>query len=738
MTEHPHRETRDDRPATDNEKNFDPKDGNDFPRDPDNRRDPRDNKGKRPPEQRPTPQIPLWMILMFALLFVFIVSSMFSGPQTEIPLSELLKLIEQGPDHLKKQDEEPGSVTFEEGPEAAKRTVRYSNLDNLRVNSYVISGTVTREILLPEKARTKEPEKKVKFTTGRQGFTQDNGMLLKLLEERGFRFTAEGYPGFFRDVAPTMLLLLISIPLLIILFRYIGGGGAMAFSRSRGRQVAQEDINITFNDVAGVDEAVDELKETVAFLKTPEKFQALGGRIPRGVLLVGPPGTGKTILAKAVAGEAGVPFFSLSGSDFVELYVGVGAARVRDLFEQAQRRGRAIIFIDELDAIGKMRSGHVGGGSSEEREQTLNALLVEMDGFNTSSTTIVIAATNRPETLDPALLRPGRFDRQVLVDRPDLRGREAILKVHIKNVKLDPSIDLKEIASISAGFVGADLAALVNEAALLAARGGKTTVTMAEFTEGVERITTGLQKKQRVIRPEEKKRVAIHECGHALAAFFTPGADKVHKVSIIPRGLAALGYTLQRPEDDRYLMTQHELEALIMVFLGGTIAEEMTFGDFSTGASNDLERATEIARSMVMDYGMSDLGRINFRENRRTFLNDALMTGRNHSEQTAWEIDQAIKSIMQHLFDRTKSLIEEKRDRLNDLSEKLLQKEVIETDELGCILEGREYVPPEPTETVEKPEADDLADAADDITADDVLAGDPNDDNDGEEQDRRD
>ncbi|MDR3110789.1 MAG: ATP-dependent zinc metalloprotease FtsH [Planctomycetaceae bacterium] len=647
---------------------------------------PHENNGKKRLPTPPTPQVPLWMILLFIVLFVFLVSSIFSRRAAEIPYSDFLRLVELG-----KGSKE--AIRVIDGSDRMKVTIKYSELDDLYIDSYAISGTVTREIVAPEKLRTKEPEKRVRFSSGRQGFVFDNGMLLELLRERGFEFKAAGQPNFFYDIAPTLFILLIMIPIIIFLFRYLGGGGAMAFSRSRGRQVSQEDINIKFSDVAGVDEAVEELKETVAFLKTPEKFQALGGRIPRGVLLVGPPGTGKTILAKAVAGEANVPFFSLSGSDFVELYVGVGAARVRDLFEQAQRCGRAIIFIDELDAIGKIRSGHVNGGASEEREQTLNALLVEMDGFNTNTTTIVIAATNRPESLDPALLRPGRFDRQVLVDRPDLLGREAILKVHVKEVKLDPSIDLKEIASISAGFVGADLAALVNEAALLAARSGKETITMVEFNEGVERITTGLQKKQRVIRPVEKKRIAFHECGHALVAFFTPAADKVHKVSIIPRGLAALGYTLQRPEDDRYLMTQNELEALVTVFLGGTIAEELTFGDFSTGASNDLERATEIARSMVMDYGMSSLGRINYRENRHSYLNETMLTSRNHSEQTAFEIDQAIKTIMQALFDRTKILLEDKRDKLEILAETLLQKEVIENEELSCILEGREYLP---------------------------------------------
>lgn len=638
--------------------------------------------GERQEQKQPAPASPMSVLLILAitLLIVFFFSSVFNKYYT-IPLSVFLQLVELGPDSDK-------AITVEEGPEKAKLTVQYSKLENIRVNGFVVSGTVTRSVIAPEKYKSKEPQKEAKFYSGRQGFVYDNGDLLRRLEEKKFKFESEGYPSILKDFAPSLLLLIISIPLVFLLFRYMMGGGAMAFSRSRGKLVAQEEINITFNDVAGVDEAVEELKETVAFLRTPEKFQALGGRIPRGVLLVGPPGTGKTILAKAVAGEAGVPFFTLSGSDFVELYVGVGAARVRDLFEQAQRRGRSIIFIDELDAIGKIRSGHVGGGSSEEREQTLNALLVEMDGFNSNSMVIVIAATNRPEILDPALLRPGRFDRQVLVDRPDLRGREAILKVHIKDVKLDPEVDLKEVASISAGFVGADLAALVNEAALLAARIGKDSVTMEEFNEGVERLTAGLQKKKRVMKQEEKKRVAYHESGHALVAYFTPGADTVHKVSIIPRGLAALGYMLQRPEDDRYLMSQKELEARIMIMLGGTIAEELVFEDFSTGASNDLERATEVARSMVMDYGMSALGRINFRENRSTLLGDSYYSSRNHSEQTAWEIDKEIKAILQRLFDKTKKLLEEKYEALVRLSESLLEKEVVETEELARILDG--------------------------------------------------
>ncbi len=395
---------------------------------------------------------------------------------------------------------------------------------------------------------------------------------------------------------PMLVLTGLFIVVFFFMLRRLGGAGSpMAFGRSRGKMYAQEDIGITFEDVAGIDEAVDELREVVEFLRSPERYQVLGGRIPKGVLLVGPPGTGKTLLAKAIAGEAGVPFFSLSGSDFVEMFVGVGAARVRDMFQQAENKAPCIIFIDELDALGKTRGSSVVGGH-DEREQTLNALLVEMDGFDTNSGVIVLAASNRPETLDPALLRPGRFDRHVLVDRPDVRGREEILKVHVQNVKLDSTVNLKEIASITSGFVGADLANLVNEAALLAARNSKTAVGMKEFNEGVERVTAGLEKRKRVIHVDEKQRVAYHEAGHALVAYSLPNTDPVHKVSIIPRGLAALGYTMQRPEDDRYLMTQSELESRIQVLLAGTITEEMIYNDISTGAQNDLERASDIAR----------------------------------------------------------------------------------------------------------------------------------------------
>ncbi|MDR2643631.1 MAG: ATP-dependent zinc metalloprotease FtsH [Planctomycetaceae bacterium] len=644
-----------------------------------------DNKGgkrkqKIPPSDR---SFSIWLIIVLVLGSVIILSS-FQPAREEIPYSYMLQLIEQGP-------KPEAFIVVSEGTGKDAVAVRYSNLDKIVVDSYEIRATVTRQILrIGNKNEKRDPEHNHKITCGRSGFALDDGQLLNLLRENGFKFRSEGYPSFWRENGAWLLFFAITLAIVFFLVRGLGNSGAMAFGRSRGRLITQEDIDITFNDVAGVDEAVDELKEIVDFLQTPEKFQALGGRIPRGVLLVGPPGTGKTILAKAVAGEAGVPFFSLSGSDFVELYVGVGAARVRDLFEQAQHRHPCIIFIDELDALGKIRGGSQLGGH-DERDQTLNALLVEMDGFSTNSGIIVMGATNRPEVLDPALMRPGRFDRQVLVDRPDLAGREAILKVHVKNVKLDKKINLKEIASITSGFVGADLAALVNEAALLAARTGKKTVTMTEFNEAVERVTTGLQKKQRVIRPDEKKRIAVHECGHALVAYFTPYSDPVHKVSIIPRGLAALGYTLQRPDDDRYLMTRNELEARIQTFLAGTIAEEMEFDAVSTGAQNDLERATEIARAMVMDFGMSKLGRVTYRDNPRdTFLGENLPKARQHSEKTAWEIDQEIRAIVDSLLDKTRDLLYEKRNILERLTERLLEKEVIENEELKEVIEYAE------------------------------------------------
>ncbi|HEX9899124.1 MAG TPA: ATP-dependent zinc metalloprotease FtsH, partial [Candidatus Methylomirabilis sp.] len=433
-------------------------------------------------------------------------------------------------------------------------------------------------------------------------------------------------------------------------------------------------------------------QEVVEFLKTPKKFQLLGGRIPKGVLLVGPPGTGKTMLAKAVAGEAGVPFFSVSGSEFVEMFVGLGAARVRDLFAQAQEKAPCIIFVDELDALGKARGANPLGGH-DEREQTLNQLLVEMDGFDPKKGVIIMAATNRPEILDLALLRPGRFDRQVLVDRPDIQGREAILTVHAKGVKLAPEVDLKVLAARTPGFVGADLANLINEGALLAARKNKAQVEMADLEEAIDRVVAGLEKKARVMSPQERERVAHHEAGHALVAASVPTGDPVHKISIIPRGIAALGYTLQLPTGDRYLLTRSELLDRLAVLLGGRAAEQLTYGEVSTGAQNDLQRAADIARRMVKEYGMSErLGAVAFEPERRPIFlpgGDGLGGGRAYSEETAREIDVEVKRIVDETETRVKDLLT-KRDRdLKAIAQRLLEKEVLEGEELRQLLGNR-------------------------------------------------
>ncbi len=539
--------------------------------------------------ERKTPQLAgnlLWYLVAVGLVILFIVTLLSQRSPLEIKYSDLVRLIEQG----NPRDVKNPYIDVRIRRDSKPFTVRYSNLDHLKIGPTEITGTVKVEPLNPptnqEKPRTEE-----RFYTSLPGSginSAGHEEILRALNARGFTYEGVPPPSTWRAYMPMIVFSLIFVVVIFFMMRRLGGAGSpMAFGRSRGKMYAQEDIGVTFEDVAGIDEAVEEVREVVEFLKTPEKYQILGGRIPKGVLLVGPPGTGKTLLAKAIAGEAGVPFFSLSGSDFVEMFVGVGAARVRDMFQQAESKAPCIIFIDELDALGKTRGTSVVGGH-DEREQTLNALLVEMDGFGSNSGVIVMAATNRPETLDPALLRPGRFDRHVLVDRPDIRGRQQILKVHVQNVKLSDEVELKEVAAITSGFVGADLANLVNEAALLAARKGKNAVGMAEFNEGVERVTTGLEKKQRVIHEDEKHRVAYHESGHALVAYSLPNTDPVHKVSIIPRGLAALGYMLQRPEGDRYLLTQGELESRIQVLLAGTMAEEITFEDVSTGASNDL------------------------------------------------------------------------------------------------------------------------------------------------------
>ncbi len=577
-----------------------------------------------------------------------------------------------------------------------KRAIRYSHLRDVRVGTNEITGLVRRELLNDPKS---VPNPQARFRTFANGTDPADERLQELLIAHNVEWSSAPTPSIWSSYMPLLLISGVFVLLFIFMMRRLSGAGSpMAFGRSRGRLYAQEDLGISFHDVAGIDEAVEEVKEIVDFLKSAEKYQRLGGRIPKGVLLVGPPGTGKTLLAKAIAGEAGVPFFSLSGSDFVEMFVGVGAARVRDMFEQAVAKAPCIIFIDELDALGKARGTSIVGGH-DEREQTLNALLVEMDGFDSNNGVIVMAATNRPEMLDPALLRPGRFDRQVLVDRPDVKGREEILKVHVKNVKLDEQVNLKDVAAISPGFVGADLANLVNEAALLAARKDKATVGMDEFNEGVERVTAGLEKKQRVMNEDEKHRVAYHEAGHALVACVLPNTDPVHKVSIIPRGLAALGYTLQRPDGDRYLLTQGELESRIIVLLAGTVAEELVFGDISTGASNDLERASDIARSMVMDYGMSRLGRIAFREPSRSVF---LMTGSDervpsHSEETAREIDREVRRILEESLAKVREILAARHAALLAVARQLIVIESLDAPELKRIIEensaGPQVVP---------------------------------------------
>ena len=616
--------------------------------------------------------------LLYAVVFgvgiMFVVFYVMQLSTEEIAYPKLVRLVEAT------EKDKDASIQIDVGNGKA---ITYSNLDRISVGNNSVEGKILR------KTPTDPEGKTVQFRSYKSESEDEQNRLTGALDTANIPWKHRPGPSIWRSYAPMFVISALFLLFFFLMLRRLGGAGSpMSFGRSRGRLYAQEDLGVTFNDVAGIDEAVEEVREVVDFLRSPEKYQKLGGRIPKGVLLVGPPGTGKTLLAKAIAGEAGVPFFSLSGSDFVEMFVGVGAARVRDMFQQAQAKAPCIIFIDELDALGKSRGTSAVGGH-DEREQTLNALLVEMDGFSSNSGVIVMAATNRPEMLDQALLRPGRFDRQVLVDRPDVKGREDILNVHVKQVKLDPTVILKEVAAISPGFVGADLANLVNEAALLAARKGKSAVAMSEFNDGVERVTAGLEKKQRVMNEEEKYRVAYHEGGHALVAYSLPNTDPVHKVSIIPRGIAALGYTLQRPEGDRFLMTQSELESRIQVLLAGTIAEEMIFKDISSGAQNDLERATEIARSMVMDYGMSELGRISYREsNRAAFL---ATTGDErvhaHSEQTAQRIDASISRIVDESLNHVREILMTRKDALIALAEELMIVESVDGNELQRIME---------------------------------------------------
>lgn len=516
--------------------------------------------------------------------------------------------------------------------------------------------------------------------------------LPRVLEENGVEFAAVPPPqnSWFTNLLGWVIPPLIFVAVWRFFLARSGGGaqGALSIGKSRAKAyVEDEATRVTFEDVAGVEEAKTELVEIVDFLKTPKRFTQLGAKIPKGVLLVGPPGTGKTLLAKAVAGEAGVPFFSISGSEFVELFVGVGSSRVRDLFEQAKKQAPCIVFIDELDAIGKSRSSSGFYGGNDEREQTLNQLLTEMDGFSAGDTTvIVLAATNRPETLDPALLRPGRFDRQVLVDRPDLKGREAILAIHAQGVKLSPEVDLKAIATRTPGFAGADLANLVNEAALLAARRNHTAVEQSDFAEAIERVVAGLEKKSRVLNDNEKKIVAYHEVGHALVGAVMPGTDQVAKISIVPRGMAALGYTLQLPTEDRFLRSEAELKGQIATLLGGRSAEELVFGSITTGAANDLQRATDLAEQMVTTYGMSKvLGPLAYdRSNQNSFLDNGMMANprRAVSGETAKEIDREVKGLVEEGHQRALDILKANRELMETVTTELLESEVIEGEKL--------------------------------------------------------
>jgi cell division protease FtsH len=565
----------------------------------------------------------------------------------------------------------------------AGRSIPYSEFKTLLKNGDVTDVTVSGQTV--HGTLKTEVDKTKLFTTTRV----DDPKLTEELEAKGVKYSGEMDNHWLPDLLSWVVPLLFFVGIWGFFFRRMSGaeGGVMSFARSKAKIYADDEVKVRFDDVAGVDEAREELKEIVEFLKNPKKYTNLGGRIPKGVLLVGPPGTGKTLLARAVAGEAHVPFFSLSGSEFVEMFVGVGAARIRDLFQQAEAKAPCIVFIDELDALGKVRSQSAFGGH-EEREQTLNQLLAEMDGFDSRKGVIIMAATNRPEVLDPALLRPGRFDRQVLVDKPDVKGREEILRIHSKAVKIAPGVDLRVVAARTAGFAGADLANLVNEAALLAARNDKAEVDMKDFESAIDRLIAGLEKK-RVMSTKEREIVAYHESGHAIVASVLPGLDPVHKISIVQRGFGALGYTMQLPLEDRYLMTRGDLYSQLAVLLGGRTAEEIALGEISTGAQNDLQRATDMARAMVTEWGMSDtIGAVNYEGNRRPrFLDVPMMQERgNYSEQTAERIDAEIKRIVTEAHEKARDILSTNRAKLEAVTRRLLEVEVMEGDELRTLL----------------------------------------------------
>ena len=586
-------------------------------------------------------------------------------------------------------------------PDLASKEVPYSQFKELirkgEIKKVILSPTVYKGFTAEAIERAQQP-KSFGQSAAPVGYyvaiSVDDPDLVKLMDEQKVQYEAENVAlknFFWHWVMPFLALILIWRMIFSRAFKMGPGAGIMSFGKNRARLVVDDSNKITFEDVAGVDEAKEELSEIIDFLKNPQKFRSIGGKIPKGILLVGPPGTGKTLLARAVAGEAAVPFFSLSGSEFVEMFVGVGAARVRDLFAQAVEKSPCIIFIDELDAIGKVRSVVSPMGGHDEREQTLNQLLVEMDGFDTRTGVIIMAATNRPETLDPALLRAGRFDRQVLVDRPDITGREAILKIHSRQVKMAPKTDLRVVAARTPGFVGADLANVVNEAALLAVRKAKSVVDLSDFDDAIDRVIAGLQKKTRLINVKEKLIVAHHETGHALVTYFTEGADPVHKVSVIPRGFGALGFTMALPKEDRYLMTKNELIARIDILLGGRVAEEVMFSEVSTGAQDDLQKATDIAKRMVMEYGMTDkCSQRSFAPERSHFIQGPAgpYAQRDFSEATAVVLDAEIERFLADSYVRVKKLISGKKELISYIATVLSEKETLEGKELGEMIEA--------------------------------------------------
>ena len=613
----------------------------------------------------------IWLVVIAILVIGFQIFNTASAPNRELDESEFYALVEE--DQIKE----------------------------VKITGDVIGYEIEGEYKEPRQSVTGGREYKT-FKT----YVVKNEGLTATLRERGVVVKSEPpRDGSFLTLLLTWSPILLILGIWVFFMRQMQSGGnkALSFGKSKAKLTSSSGKKVTFKDVAGVEEAKEELEEIIAFLKEPQKFQKLGGKIPKGVLLMGPPGTGKTLLARAIAGEANVPFFSISGSDFVEMFVGVGASRVRDLFEQGKKNAPCIIFIDEIDAVGRHRGAGLGGGH-DEREQTLNQLLVEMDGFETNDGVILVAATNRPDVLDPALMRPGRFDRQVVVGSPDVRGREEILKVHTRKIPLNPDVDLTVIARSTPGFSGADLANLVNEAALYAARVERTSVIMVDFEVAKDKVLMGVERKSLIISDDERRATAYHEAGHALIAFLLPGTDPVHKVTIIPRG-QALGITQQLPEDDRHTYSKKYLEATMTVLMGGRVSEEIHIGQLTTGAGNDIERASNMARKMVCEWGMSEkLGPITFgKKEEQIFLGREISQHRDYSEGTAQEIDQEVHEIVKRANSAARRIIEENRESVIRIAESLLERETLDGNQIALLTEGKELpdLPPASDETID-------------------------------------